>query len=194
MSARFSVRVVSDLKLPGDELGVEEEYSPGSGVYVDEKGFLRAKILGVPVVDSLRHVLDLKPLKKPVLPLREGDVVFAVVELIRDPVAFTKIFYVETRNSPLTPPLSGVLPISNVSTSRVKSLYDVIGYGDVIRARIAENGGPPYLLSIKGREYGVVVARCPKCLTPMRIQGLRLICPACKSKTRRKTSSKYFLR
>lgn len=182
-----------DVKIPGDVLSVEEEYLPGSGVYVEE-GYLKAKVIGRPRVDHARHVLELKPFKATALPLNPRDIVYANVDFIRDPVAHVKIFYVENKDVVLQPPVSGVLTVSNISASRVKSLYDVIGYGEIIRAYIAEPGGPPYLLSIKGRDFGVVVARCPKCLTPMRLRGLRLVCPACRTKAKRKISSKYALR
>lgn len=183
----------SDVKIPGDPLGVEEEYLPGSGVYVED-GYLKAKFLGRVHADIIHRILELKPVKAKVLPLNPRDIVYASVEFIRDPVAHVKIFYVENKNALLQPPVSGVLTISNVSASRVKSLYAVIGYGEVIRAYVAEPGGPPYLLSIKGREFGVILARCPRCLTPMKLRGLRLVCPACKTKAKRKISSRYAVR
>ncbi|AKG39034.1 MAG: exosome complex RNA-binding protein Csl4 [Infirmifilum sp.] len=182
-----------DIVVPGDALGVEEEYLPGYGVYVDG-GYLKAKLVGTPQLDMIHRVLELKSVKRTALPLSPKDIVYASVEFIRDPVAYVRIFYVENKKTELQPPVSGVLTVSNISSSRVKSLYDVIGYGDILRAYVAEPGGPPYLLSIKGREYGVLVARCPKCLTPMKLRGLRLVCPACRAKARRKTSSKYALR
>ncbi|PLJ77751.1 exosome complex RNA-binding protein Csl4 [Infirmifilum sp. NZ] len=183
-----------DVVVPGDILGVEEEYLAGSGVYLGEDGYLKSKLLGRVHMDQLHHLIEVKPSKESPLPLRTGDVVYATVDLIRDPVAYLKIFYVENRGSEIYPPVSGVLTISNVSTSRVKTLYEVIGYGDVLRARVDEPGGPPYLLSIKGREFGVIIARCPKCLTPLRLRGLHLVCPSCRSRAKRKVSSKYVLR
>ncbi|QOJ78164.1 exosome complex RNA-binding protein Csl4 [Infirmifilum lucidum] len=180
--------------IPGDKLGVEEEYLAGGGVYVDSDGYLKSKLLGLVNIDQVHHIIDVKPYKESKLPLRQGDTVYAVVDLIRDPVAYLKIFYIESRNVEVFPPVSGILTISNVSTSRVKTLYAVIGYGDILRAFIIEPGGPPYLLSIKGREYGVVTARCPKCLTPLRLKGMHLVCPACKTKAKRKISIKYVLR
>ncbi|MEZ0345079.1 MAG: exosome complex RNA-binding protein Csl4 [Infirmifilum sp.] len=183
----------SDVKVPGDVLGVEEEYLPGGGVFV-EQGYLKAKVLGRPYVDPIHHILEVKAVKATVLPLSPRDVVYASVEFIRDPVVHVKIFYVENKNVVLGQPVSGVLTSSNISTSRVKNLYEVVGYGDVLRAYVAEPGGPPYLLAIKGRDFGVILARCPKCLSPMRLRGLRLVCPACGSKSKRKISSRYLLR
>ncbi|ABL77927.1 exosome complex RNA-binding protein Csl4 [Thermofilum pendens] len=181
--------------IPGENVGVAEEYLPGENVYVDEEtGDLKAKRVGVLKEERAQHIVKVFPFK-PDGQLGKGDVVYAVVKQIRDPVAIVEIFYVENKRRKLIPPLTGILHVSNASSSRVRLLSDVIGYGDVIRATIADEGGPPYYLSIRGREFGVVVAKCPSCMTPMRKRGVILLCPNCRYKTRRrKVSSRYMLK
>lgn len=177
--------------VPGDEIGVIEEYVPSTGVYV-HSGFVRAKSVGIVKTDASKHEAAVIQARDVLLP-RFGDVVYAVVTGVRDAVVYLDIFYNETRNASYAVPFRGVLHVSEASNERLRSTYEVFGYGDVVRANVISRK-PPYMLSTRGPEFGLVLVRCPRCMTPLRRRGLWLYCPVCKrTHKRKKVASRYYL-
>ena len=177
--------------VPGDEVGVIEEFVPATGTYVRD-GFVRAKTVGALKVDALKHEISIAQAREVPLP-RFGDVVYAVVTGLRDSVVYLDVFYNETRNATYAVPFRAILHISEASNERLRSTYEVFGYGDVVRAVVISRK-PPYMLSTRGTELGIVLARCPRCMTPLRKRGLWLYCPTCrKTHKRRKVASRHYL-
>lgn len=177
--------------IPGEILGVIEEFIPSENVYVKEDdGTIRSKVVGKTVKNRELHVIAVSPTKRVEL-LRKGDVVYGYIDGIKDVIAFVKIFYIENANKILLKPLTGILHVQNVSSERVKSIYNAYSYGDIIRAHVAENGGPPFILSTVGREYGVILARCPRCMSVLKKKGYTLFCPVCKTRVKKKISLRY---
>ena len=176
--------------LPGEELGVIEEFIPLRNTYVTN-GVIRAKVVGALQADVLRHEVGVDEARRAILP-REGDVVYAIVSGFRDVVCYLDIYYNESRNLVYAPPYRGVLHVSEISSSRVRSVIEVFGYGDVVRARVI-SGKPPFLLSTKGFEFGVVYAKCPRCMNILRKRGLWLYCSNCRRVYRRRKISRLYM-
>lgn len=184
--------VEEEFAVPGDELGVIEEYMPVRNVY-ELNGVVRAKTVGLAKLDAVRHEAEVAEARRPPLP-RNGDVVHAVVAVVRDAIVYADIFYNETLRAFYPVPFRGVIHISEASNERLRSLYDVYGYGDILRARVLSRK-PPYMLSTKGPDYGLLLTNCPKCTTPLRRRGLWLYCPSCRrTYKKRKVSKHYTLR
>ncbi len=180
------------LVTPGERLGFEEEFAAGTNTYADHStGELRAKVVGITVRDWRSRILAVKPLKTPKYLIKSGDIVHAVVTGFKDSLVILQIFYIERGGVQLLTPLTGILPAANISSWRSSLYKDVLGYGDIVRAVVIEEAGPPYILSTRGREFGVILARCPRCLTPMVKRGGVLLCPRCRAKAKRKISSRY---
>lgn len=179
----------ASFKVPGDELGVIEEFFPARNAY-EQDGVVRAKVVGWARLDLLKHEASVSEARKARLP-RSGDVVHAVVSGVRDAVANVEIVYNETRGAFYPIPFRGIVHISEASNERLKSLNEVYGYGDVIRAKVLSQK-PPYQLSTKGADFGVIMTRCPKCTTPLRKRGLWLYCPICKKTYKKKKISKHY--
>ena len=179
------------LTIPGETIAVIEEFFAGDNTYL-MNGDIISKILGRIIADINKRVIKVEPLKRLYLP-EVNEVVYGRVVTIRDPIAFLDVIYVENRNKPLLKPLSGILHVNNVSSSYVKSLYEVIGYGDVVRAWVMESRTLPLELSIKGREFGVIFSNCPYCMTPLKKRGFNLFCNKCKKSFKKKVSPKYLL-
>jgi len=187
-----SQRQEEKLATPGEQLGFEEEFAAGMNTYVDHStGELRAKVIGVIVRDWRSRTLTVKPVKITKYSVKPGDIVHAVVTGFKDSLIIMQIFYIENKKTQLLTPITGILPAANISSWRASPYKDVFGYGDIVRVVIVEEAGPPYLLSTKGREFGVLLARCPRCLTPMVRRGGVLLCPHCRAKAKRKISSRY---
>ncbi len=167
--------------LPGDEIGVIEEYIAGE--YVDETrdGRLIAQVLGRIIRDNVNHIISVKPLKRARLP-RQNDVVYGViVALPNDRVAVTKILaiYANGGLEPVKGELTGLIPISQIANMRLNGVSEMLGIGDIVRAKVISRG-PPFVLTVRDSQLGVVFSRCPMCNQPLKWKGVdSLKCPSC---------------
>ena len=177
------------LAVPGERIAIIEEFFPRENTYV-VNGDILARVMGRVVEDYESREIRVERLKEPLLP-REGETVLAVVTRIRDVAAIADVFYIEDRDVYIVPPVTGTLHVLNISTTFVKSIYDVIGYGDIIRAKVLVSRPIPVILSIKGREYGVILARCPYCMSLLKKRGFTLYCFNCRARVRKKIASIY---
>ncbi|OYT61292.1 MAG: hypothetical protein B6U69_03830 [Thermofilum sp. ex4484_15] len=187
------VKYEGNLVVPGEVVAVIEEFLPSLNVY-EVSGNVIAKVVGLIKVDMENKELTVEPLNrnKPLLP-SPGDTVRAMVTSIRSPAVVADIFEIEGKGN-LSTPLTGVLYVPNISTSKVRDIYEVMRVGDVIRAKIIKGKAPPYLISTKGKEYGVILAFCPHCLKPLTLKGYNLYCKNCKLNFKRKVSLLYMLK
>ena len=182
----------TDLATPGDVLAVIEEFVPQSNVYVYD-GNIISSVIGVVRKDMEKREIEVKPLRAPVVP-RKDDIIHGVVVRIKDIYALVNIFYVESLKKYFHVPFTGILHVMNISSTFVKSIYDAVGYGDVIKARVISEKGPPFSLSTRGRDLGVIYARCSLCMRPLRKSGFNLYCPRCRVQFKRKLSYEYLVK
>jgi len=179
--------------VPGEELGVIEEYLPGDNVYVDD-GKIRSLIVGIVNRDTIRHVVSVSPIRPSMLITPNSVIYGRVVSIPSERVAVVRITalarnpIVKLRNT-----ITGVLPVTQAVGFRVGSVEELVGVGDVVKAKVLSKT-PPYALTIREGDLGVVYSICPRCGSTMRRRGLdRLICPNCGSQSRRKLSmSEYW--
>lgn len=180
--------VVRDIVMPGDELGVEEEYIAGENTYVDS-GYVKSMMLGVAEWDRVNHTVNIRPLKTSLI--RPGQVVYGkVYHFPNDKVAMVRIFAIQQNNKvKMIQAETGILYIVYASEERLNSIYDAVGLGDVVRARVLSSK-PPYHISLRGPMLGVVETRCPQCRTVIVPTSAtnRLTCPVCGFTFRRKTA------
>ena len=173
---------------PGSLISVIEEYFPGKNTYV-VNGDIIAKIVGWIVHDNEKRVISIREVKDPKIP-REGEIIYAIVTKMREISITLDVFYIEDRSVILYPPLSGSLHKTNISGEYFKTIYDAYGYGDIVKAKVIISKNP-LILTTRGRELGVIVARCPSCMRYLKKRGFNLYCPRCKKNIRRKVSSDY---
>jgi len=186
----MSEKVLKNVVVPGEEIGVIEEFLPGEGTYVDGDS-VRSMILGKAVLDVLERRVRVYPLvKRGPLAIERGDVVLGEVVGMKKDVAVVLIRKVEDKNLVLNKPLHGMLHISQVSDKFVEFLSDMVRVTDILRAKVI-NSRPPYQLSIKERGLGVITAFCSNCQIPMIIRNRKLYCPRCRVQEERKLSVKY---
>jgi len=186
----MSEKVLKEVVVPGEEIGVIEEFLPGEGAYADGD-FVRSTMLGTAVLDlNERKVRVCSLIKRGPLAIERGDVVLGEVVGMKKDVAVVLIRKVEDKGLVLNKPLHGMLHISQVSDKFVEFLSDVVRVTDILRAKVI-NSRAPYQLSIKERGLGVVTAFCPNCQIPMVIKNRNLYCPRCRAQEERKLSAKY---
>ena len=180
-----------DLVLPGDYLGVIEEYLPGEGVK-EENGELYAIRAGRVKIDpekmeiSIEAVTDTPPLPQ------VGAVVIAKVIEVKPQAAIVQLIKIEGRNNReiATSKLAGI-HISQVRNGYVEGMSSEFKIGDIVRARVIANEKSPIQLSTKGPDLGVIYALCSRCRAPLVRRGDKLVCPRCGHVETRKLSSLY---
>ncbi|NJE30839.1 RNA-binding protein [Thermococcus sp. 18S1] len=181
-----------DIVLPGDYLGVIEEYFPGEGVK-EENGELYAVRAGKVVIDQDRMEISVEPVTDtPPLP-QVGDVVIANVIEVKPQAAIVQLIKIEGRDDDreiATSKLAGI-HISKVRDGYVEGMSTEFKVGDIVRARVVATEKSPIQLSTKGPDLGVVYALCSRCRTPLVRRGDKLICPRCGSVETRKLSTLY---
>jgi exosome complex component CSL4 len=182
--------VVQDrFTIPGEKLGVIEEFIPGSGTYED-RGTIYSTRVGLAEIDPLGKTVKVEPCSKtPVVP-KEGDVVTGLVVNVQDKLAIIEIYEIGDRILPL--PYSAALHIANTSPRYERLMGDICKRGDFIRAKVINVKNRIPQLTTVGRELGVIKAFCSKCGEELIPSGRILICPACGNKESRKIPSEYY--
>ncbi|WP_297506738.1 exosome complex RNA-binding protein Csl4 [Thermococcus sp.] len=180
------------LVLPGDYLGVIEEFLPGEGVR-EENGELYATRAGKVRINRERMEISVEPVTDtPPLP-KVGDVVLARVIEVKPQAVIVQLLAIEGRENDreiATSKLAGI-HISQVKEGFVEDLSKEFKIGDVVRARVIANEKSPIQLSTREPEMGVVYALCSRCRTPLIRRGDKLICPRCGNVETRKLSPLY---
>ncbi|WP_456423471.1 exosome complex RNA-binding protein Csl4 [Thermococcus sp.] len=181
-----------DLVLPGDYLGVIEEFMPGEGVR-EENGELYATRAGKVKIDQTKMEISVEPITDtPPLP-EVGDVVLARVIEVKPQAVIVQLLQIEGRENDreiATSKLAGI-HISQIKEGFVEDITKEFKIGDIVRAKVIANEKSPIQLSTKGRELGVVYALCSRCRTPLIRRGDKLICPRCGNVETRKLSPYY---
>lgn len=174
--------------VPGEQLGVIEEFTPGSGTYVEE-GEIHAKITGRTLLDVQNKTVSIYPTVRGVRVPKSGSIVTGQVSKLQNKTAIIRIFKIGKEN--LSGVFSGLLYISDVSTSFVDSLSDACKAGDIIRAKVISERNRIYHLSTAEKDLGVLYAFCSRCGNTLQQRRFRMYCPDCGNVEKRLISVDY---
>jgi exosome complex component CSL4 len=175
------------LVLPGDWLGVIEEFTSGEGTY-EENGIVYASSIGHVLIDNIEKRVKVIPIEARALP-RKGDIVLGKVTQINKMLTFVDIARV--RGQTMANPFSAIIHISQISPGYVENTSDALKPGDIIRARVVEEQGELIQLTTTEKNLGVVYATCSNCGSELERKGNVLSCPDCEAKETRKIASDY---
>ncbi|HLN89310.1 MAG TPA: exosome complex RNA-binding protein Csl4 [Candidatus Binatia bacterium] len=188
MSLKSPEQKSGHLVLPGERLGVIEEFIPDSGTYVKD-GVIFSKIVG-------RSLLDLQNRRVSVYPVAEGAVVpkvgTAVIGQIGNAQSdnvLVRIFRIGKKK--LTGNFGGILHVSDVSDRYVDQMSDVVKSGDIVRAKVISDKNQIFHLSTNDKGLGILYAFCSRCGTLLGQEGYDLKCPKCGNVERRKIAPDY---
>ncbi len=180
-----------DFVIPGDVLGVEEEFMPGENAYVDA-GIVYSSATGKVQFDPKSRRVSVFPTSRlPPVPLR-GDTVLGKISFMRGQFAHMEIVAIEgekNREIPSAP--EGAIHISQTRRGYVRDLSNQFQIGDIVRARVVNPQRSPIILSTVGDELGVVLSKCPNCHSPMVVRDKKLYCETCDIYANRKLSTMY---
>ncbi len=173
--------------IPGECIGVIEEFIPGSGTYA-EGGVVHSKIIGRVLLDILNKEISVYPLVSPVIIPQMGNIVAGQVLNVSSKRATIRIMKIE--KTPLSGFFTGLLHVSEVSSSYVESMFEACKAGDVMRAKVVSNKNRTYHLSTVEKNLGVTYAFCSWCGHLLNYKR-RMFCPSCGKTETRKVASDY---
>lgn len=181
-----------DFVLPGDSLGVTEEYVPAEWTYEDE-GKIRSLVAGIVSVDNRNKRISIVPKTSSPSVLKNGIVVFGQISEVRGQRALLKIERTKDTARGLVTSFSGGIHISQADKGYVAKLTDEFRIGDLVEARVTKVIGLDNVdLTTAENELGVIKAMCTNCRHYMKQTGKsEVTCPNCGRKERRKISSSY---
>jgi exosome complex component CSL4 len=174
--------------LPGERLGVIEEFIPDAGTYVKD-GVIYSKVVGRALLDLLNKRVSVYPLVQGARVPNIGGIVLGQVASVQNESAAIRIFKVGGKM--LSGFFTGVLHVSDVQMRYVESMYDVCKPGDIIRAKVISDKNRVYHLSIKDRNLGVIYAFCSQCGFMLEFGRHAMRCPKCGKIEKRKTALDY---
>lgn len=174
--------------VPGEKLGVVEEFDPGKGT-VEVQGVVYSSQTGKASLDPKRHVVSVKPNTATVVVPEEGSSVIGVVEKVQEKMAIINLIVVDGKKMPL--PFTAMLHISNSSPRFERLMSDVCKPNDTIRAKVIDTSQRIPKLTTVGRDLGVVKAFCSRCGGELVFSGNILRCSVCRNVERRRLAEDF---
>ena len=178
-----------NLVLPGERLGVIEEFIPDSGTYVKD-GIIYSKIVGRALMDMLNKRVSVYPVSNGAVVPKVGATVVGQVGNAQSDNVLVRIFEVGTKKK-MSGVFSGILHISDVSDRYTNSMGEVCKPGDIIRGKVISEKNQIFHLTTADRNLGVLHAFCSICSTLLEQQRHEMRCPKCGNIERRKTAADY---
>ncbi len=188
MAAKQSKHKSGQLVVPGDKLGVIEEFTPGTGTY-EQGGMIYSSTTGRVLIDLLNKQATVYPKVHVSNVPRVGSIVVGQVSEVQSKQATIRIFRLDTRL--LNGFFSGLLHISDVSQRFVESMYEVCKAGDIIRARVISDKNRVFHLTTNDKDLGVIYAFCSRCGQALTPRKFIMRCPECGNSEKRKTAYDY---
>jgi exosome complex component CSL4 len=175
------------LVVPGERLGVIEEFIPDSGTYVKD-GVIFSKIVGRELLDLLNKRVSVYPLANAVFP-KIGSIIVGQIGNAQSDNVLVKIFRVE--NKEISGEFGGILHVSDVSDRYVDAMSDVCKPGDIVRAKVISAKNRIFHLSTNDKNLGILYAFCSRDGTLLDQQRYELRCPKCGNIEGRKLAPDY---
>jgi exosome complex component CSL4 len=174
--------------IPGDCLGVIEEFTSGPGTYV-ESGTIHSKITGCTLLDMLNRQVSVYPLVQTVNIPQVGDIISGLILDVRSKNATLRIFQVGYKM--LSGFFNGILHISGVSHDYVDNMFNVCKPGDIMRAKVISTENRSFFLSTTDKNLGVIYSLCSRCGHVLKPENRGMKCSKCGNLERRKMSPDY---
>ena len=177
--------------MPGDKLGIIEQYLPGEGTY-DDNGEIKSSVLGNVKINQKMKVISVESDAKPAL-LKVGDVVYGQITDIKPQRANVKIDCIKDNARPLALPYMGAIHISQGKKDYLEKLSDAFRIGDIVQAKVVKITGDNVDLGTVDDDCGVLKAMCTRCRDYMHTTKKQneLQCNTCNKKEKRKISKNY---
>ncbi len=174
MSLKSPEQKSGHLVLPGERLGVIEEFVPDTGTYVKD-GVIFSKVVGRSLIDLQTRRVSVYPVVERIVVPKVSTVVVGQVGNAQSDNVLVKIFRIG--NKKLSGNFGGILHVSDVSDRYVDQISDVCKPGDIIRAKVISDKNQVFHLSMNDKGLGVLYGFCSRCGTLLEQHGYDLKCP-----------------
>ena len=174
--------------VPGTHLGVIEEFTNGSGTYVED-GTIHSQVTGCTLLDMLNRQVSVYPLVPKAKVPEVGNIVTGLVLDVRSKNAILRIFKIGDKV--LSGFFTGLLHISGVSHGFVESMFDVCKVGDILTAKVISTKNRSFFLSTAEKDFGVIQALCSLCGNFLEPKNRGMGCSKCGNFEGRKLSPNY---
>ena len=124
-------RYDGDFVMPGDAIGIIEQYLPGEGTYNDE-GDIKASVLGNVKITPEIKTIEVEPVSGSPGLLKVDDVVYGQITDIRNQRVNVKLDSIKGSTRPLALPYMAAIHISKAKEGYLKQLTDAFRIGDII--------------------------------------------------------------
>jgi exosome complex component CSL4 len=174
--------------VPGDRLGVIEEFTSGPGTYVDG-GTIYSKIIGRTLLDILNKQVSVYPVVHIATFPQVGNIVTGTVSDVKSKNAVMSISQIGDKT--ISGSFRGLLHISGVSHGYVDNMFNVCKSGDIMTAKVISTANRSCFLSTVDNDLGVIYALCSRCGHVLQPGNRGLSCSNCGNFERRKLSPDY---
>ena len=174
------------LVLPGDNVGVAEEYVPGRNV-TEVDGKLVALVQGEVVKNDQRLSISIEGSKRK-LRFFNGDTVYGQVTKSDQKQILISVAGVQKGNSLVNCMEEGYIRLGGGRRDEVHQ--PPVRIGDLIRGKVIRVG-QNLELTLNGSNLGVLKSRCSRCRTVLKAQLPDLYCENCQRTENRKIAPDY---
>ena len=180
-----------EIVMPGDKLGIIEQYLPGYGTY-DDEGDIKSAVLGNVKINQKKKIISVKSNATPAL-LKVGDIVYGQITDLKSQRATVNIDSIKNNSRQLALPYMGSIHISKAKKDYLEKISDAFRIGDIVKAKVVKITGDYVDLSTVSNDCGVVKAMCTRCRDYMHTTRKRneLQCYTCNKRENRKVSKNY---
>ena len=176
------------LVLPGERLGVIEEFTPDAGTY-EKNGVIYSKIVGRALCDLQTRRVSVYPVVNEVVVPKVGTIVIGQIGNAQSDNVLVRIFRVGKKK--VSGNFGGILHVSDVSDRYVDAMSDVVKPGDIVRAKVISAKNQIFHLSTNDRNLGIIHAFCSRDATLLVQDRYDLKCPKCGNIESRKIAPDY---
>ena len=188
MSLKSPQQNTGHLVVPGERLGVIEEFIPDAGTFVKD-GVIYSKIVGRSLVDLQNRRVSVYPASEGAVFPKVGSIVIGQIGNAQSDNALVSIFVVGKKR--ISGEFGGILHISDVSDRYVDAMMDVCKPGDIVRAKVISEKNRIFHLSTNDKNLGIIDAFCSKDGTLLNQDRYDLRCPKCGNIETRKMAPDY---
>ena len=181
------IRSSGQFVVPGQKLGVIEEFIPDSGTYVKD-GYIYSTSVGYVLIDFANKKVSVYPAARNMNVPKIGSAVIGWVTNVQSSNATVQIVKVGRKFLPGH--FTGIIHISDVSHKYLDNMYDAFRIGDVIRAKVISDKNKTFHLTTRDENLGVIYAFCSQC-GGILIKRRNLRCTICGNVEKRKTASDF---
>jgi len=181
------IRSSGQFVVPGQKLGVIEEFIPDSGTYVKD-GCIYSANVGYVLIDFINKKVSVYPVARNTNVPKVGSVIIGWVTSVQSSHATIQI--IKVGRKVLSGHFTGIIHISDVSHRYLDNMHDAFRMGDLVRAKVISDKNKTFHLTTKDENLGVLYAFCSQC-GGILIKRRNLRCVICGNIEKRKVTSDF---